>query len=141
MHTVTELLDNYQTAVNEQNVDKFISMYDTNVHIFDSWSKWNIIGKDTWQKHVEDWFSVLKRDNSTLRVSYEDLVIYQENELTSIHVNIRFAEFNSNKIEFRHLTNRFTFILKKIDSKWYIVHEHSSLPISPDDGKGIFDLK
>lgn len=141
MHTVTELLENYQRAVLEQNVDKFIAMYDTNVHLFDSWSKWNIIGKETWRKHVEDWFSVLKRDNSTLRVSYEDLVVYEENDLACVHTNVRFAEFNSNKIEFRHLTNRFTFILKKIDSKWEIVHEHSSLPINPDDGKGIFDLK
>jgi len=141
MHTINELLENYQSAVLEQNVDKFIAMYDTNVHIFDSWSKWNIIGKDAWRKQVEDWFSVLQRDNSTLRVSYEDCVIYEEGDLASIHTNIRFSEYNSNKIEFRHLTNRFTFILRKVDSVWKIVHEHSSLPINPDDGNGIFDLK
>lgn len=141
MLSVTELLENYQTAVLEQNVDNFISMYDTNVHIFDSWSKWNIIGKEVWRTHVEDWFAVLKRDNSTLRVLYEDMVIYEVSDLATVHTNVRFSEYNSNKIEFRHLTNRFTFILKKIDLEWKIVHEHSSLPINPDDGKGIFDLK
>jgi ketosteroid isomerase-like protein len=141
MHTINDVLENYQRSVLEQNVDNFISMYDDNVHLFDSWSKWNIVGKTVWQTHVEDWFSVLKRDNSTLRVSYEDLTIYEADNLASIHVNIRFSEYNSNKIEFRHLTNRFTFILKKIDASWKIVHEHSSLPINPDDGKGIFDLK
>lgn len=141
MHTVNELLENFQSAVLEQDVDKFISMYDINVHVFDSWSKWNIIGSAEWRKHVEGWFSVLKRDNSVLKVSYEDCVVYENGDLASIHTNVRFSEFNSNKIEFRHLTNRFTFILKKIDSTWKIVHEHSSLPINPDDGKGIFNLK
>lgn len=95
MNTVNELLENYQRAVLEQNVDKFISMYDSNVHIFDSWSKWNIIGRDVWRKQVEDWFSVLQHDNSTLRASYEDCVIYENGELVSIHTNIRFSEYNS----------------------------------------------
>lgn len=141
MKTVMELLDNYKAAVLEQSVDKFMSMYDANVHIFDSWSKWSIQDKDAWRNQVSDWFSVLQRDKSTLRVIYEDLTIFEEETLASIHTNIRFSEYNSNNIEFRHLTNRFTFILKKIHSEWIIVHEHSSLPINPDDGKGMFNLK
>ncbi|TWT25864.1 nuclear transport factor 2 family protein [Planomicrobium sp. CPCC 101110] len=37
--------------------------------------------------------------------------------------------------------DRFTFCLKKINESWLITHEHSSLPIDIQSGKGIFNLK
>ena len=50
-----------------------------------------------------------------------------------------YAQSSSEKL--RQITNRFTFGLCKVDESWQIVHEHSSLPIDPATGKGMFHLK
>jgi hypothetical protein len=39
------------------------------------------------------------------------------------------------------MTNRFTFGMKRVNEAWLITHEHSSLPINMQDGKGMFDLR
>lgn len=141
MKTVNDILDNYKESVLKLDLDQFMSMYDASIHIFDTWTNWEMRGIDNWRKVVEDWFAMLRRDRSTLRVSYEDLVVVESDELAYIHTGIRFSEFNPNNIEFRHLTNRFTLVLKKIGDEWKIIHEHSSLPINPDKGNGMFDIK
>lgn len=141
MKSVLEVLDHYKDSVNKQDINEFMKLYDTNVHIFDSWNTWEVKGLSQWETIIKDWFSILKRDKSTLIVSYHDLVVEESDTIACIHTTIRYAELNSHQIEFRHLTNRFTLLLKKSDSEWKIIHEHSSLPIHSESGKGLFDLK
>lgn len=141
MKTVQDVLDQYKTAVYNQDIDLFMELYNNSIHIYDSWNTWEITSKTEWKKVIENWFNGLKRDLSTLKVSFEDCVINEDKNIAFIHMSIRFSEFNSHNIEFRHLTNRFTIGLKNIDDKWMIVHEHSSLPIDSDQGVGLFNLK
>lgn len=141
MKTVQDVLDLYKLVVYNQDINLFMDLYDDSIHIFDSWNTWEIKSKLEWRKVIENWFSGLKRDGSTLRVSFEDPLIHQDDSIAFIHVSTRFSEFNSHNIEFRHLTNRFTFGLVKKNGDWKIVHEHSSLPIDSDKGSGLFNLK
>lgn len=141
MKTVQDVLDLYKLVVYNQDINLFMDLYDDSIHIFDSWNTWEIKSKSEWKKVIENWFSGLKRDGSTLRVSFEDPLIHQDDSIAFIHVSTRFSEFNSHNIEFRHLTNRFTFGLVKKNGDWKIVHEHSSLPIDSDKGSGLFNLK
>ena len=141
MKTVQDVLDQYKLAVYNQDIYLFMDLYDDSIHIFDSWNTWEIKSKSEWRKVIENWFNGLKRDSSTLKVSFEDSVINEDTNVAFIHTSIRFSEYNSHNIEFRHLTNRFTIGLKYIDDKWIIVHEHSSLPIDSDQGVGLFNLK
>jgi len=141
MKTVQDVLDQYKLAVYNQDINLFMDLYDDSIHIFDSWNTWEIKSKSEWRKVIENWFNGLKRDGSTLKISFEDSVINEDTNVAFIYSSIRFSEYNSHNIEFRHLTNRFTIGLKYIDDKWIIVHEHSSLPIDSDQGVGLFNLK
>jgi len=141
MKTVLEVLDHYKDSVNKQDINEFMKLYDTNVHVFDSWNTWEVNGINNWETIIQNWFSILRRDNSTIVVSYQDLVIEESERIAYIHASIRYSELNSHQIVFRHLTNRFTIVLRKIESEWKIIHEHSSLPIHSESGKGLFDLK
>lgn len=141
MKTVQDVLDQYKLSVYNQDINLFMDLYDDSVRIFDSWNTWEIKSKSEWRIVIENWFNGLKRDGSTLRVSFEDPHVHQDDSIAFIHVSIRFSEFNSHNIEFRHLTNRFTFGLQKLNNSWKIVHEHSSLPIDSDKGSGLFNLK
>jgi hypothetical protein len=59
-----------------------------------------------------------------------------------VHCAVTFAAFRENtEDKLRQMTNRFTFGLKKVNESWLITHEHSSLPIDMQSGKGIFNLK
>jgi len=140
MNTVQSVLDQYKAAVYNQDIDLFMELYDDSLHVYDSWNTWEIKSKSEWRKVIENWFNGLKRDGSTLKVSFEDCVINEDTSIAFIHTSIRFSEYNSHNIEFRHLTNRFTIGLKLINDKWKIVHEHSSLPIDSDQGTGLFNL-
>lgn len=141
MKTVLEVLDHYKDSVYKQDINEFMKLYDTNVHVFDSWNTWEVNGISNWESIISDWFSNLRRDKSTIVVSYKDLVIEEGETIASIHTAIRYSELNSHQIEFRHLTNRFTIVLRKNDTDWKIFHEHSSLPIHSESGLGLFDLK
>jgi ketosteroid isomerase-like protein len=141
MKTVLEVLDHYKDSVNKQDINEFMKLYDTNVHIFDSWNTWEVNGISNWETIIQDWFSILRSDKSTIVVSYKDLVIEESEGIAYIHAAICYSELNSHQIVFRHLTNRFTIVLRKNESEWKIIHEHSSLPIHSESGKGLFDLK
>lgn len=141
METVQNVLDQYKTAVYNQDIELFMELYDDSIHVYDSWNTWEVTSKVQWMNVIENWFNGLKRDMSTLKVSFEDCVITENANIAFIYSSVRFSEFNSHNIEFRHLTNRFTLGLKYINNKWKIVHEHSSLPIDSDKGVGLFNLK
>ncbi|RDI36435.1 YybH family protein [Falsibacillus pallidus] len=138
---VQDVLDNYQKAVHEQDVEKFVSTYAEDVHIFDCWGKWECEGAESWRASVVDWFNGLKAEEVTLKVLFSDTVIEESGELAFIHSNVTFAAHNAADEKLRQMTNRFTFGLKRADGEWKVTHEHSSLPISMETGKGMFNLK
>ena len=141
MKTIQDCLDHYAASVLNQNIHQFMSLYDDSVHIFDSWNVWEIKSKSEWRKIIENWFNGLKNDSSTLKVTFNDTSIFENSDIAFIHTSIRFSEFNTLNAEFRHVTNRFTFGLKRINDEWRIVHEHSSLPIDSEQRMGLFNLK
>jgi ketosteroid isomerase-like protein len=140
--TILGVLDNYKQAVNERDSDKFLSAYSTDVHIYDCWGKWESKGKAAWKENVVAWFQDLKEKEDVLIVKIDDLVIEEDTNLGFVHCSVTFAAYKEESGDkLRHITNRFTFGLKRVDGSWLITHEHSSLPISMENGKGMFDLR
>jgi ketosteroid isomerase-like protein len=77
-----------------------------------------------------------------LKVDVDEVVIEESTILAFVHCSVTFAAYKEESEEkLRQMTNRFTFGLKKVNDAWLIIHEHSSLPINMEDGKGMFDLR
>lgn len=141
-YRIQDVLENYKSAVYEKDVERFLSTYDLEVHIYDCWGNWECKGISTWRENVTAWFNSLRDDGVSLKVDFNDLVVEENINLAFVHCAVTFSAHKDESGEkLRQITNRFTFGLRKVNGSWDITHEHSSLPIDIETGKGIFDLK
>ncbi|GKV56612.1 ketosteroid isomerase [Sporosarcina sp. NCCP-2222] len=140
--TIQDVLENYQTAIHEKDVEKFLSMYTSEIHIYDCWGKWESKGISSWRENVEEWFYGLNEEGVLLKVEFNDLAIEENSNLAFVYCAVTFAAWQEDSGEkLRQMKNRFTFGLRKTNDTWAIAHEHSSLPIDLETGKGIFNSK
>lgn len=139
---VDHVLTNYAAAVYEQDVEQFLSAYHADVHIYDCWGNWEIKGLAGWRDSVTSWFTQLRDDQNVVKVHFHSVTTEQNDHLAYVHCAVTFTGYEKESEKaLRHMTNRFTFGLTKNDGSWLITHEHSSLPIEPETGKGMFDSK
>ena len=140
--TVEEVLENYKTSVSERDVEKFLRSYSEKIDLYDCWTKWECNGLKEWRKSVESWFQELSEEGLNLKVTFSDMSIEEGESVAFAKCAITYVAYVQSSSEIlRQITNRFTFGLCKVDESWQIVHEHSSLPIDPATGKGMFHLK
>jgi uncharacterized protein (TIGR02246 family) len=136
-HTpVTQALDSYAAAVHAKDVDAFTALYDDNVHIYDSWGRWQYKGIDAWRSMAGEWFSSL--GDERVQVEFNDVQSVAGEDVAFGHAAVTFAGISAEGERLRAMTNRFTMCLEKKNDGWKISHEHSSLPIDMETGKGIF---
>lgn len=139
---VIDVLENYKSAVYAKDVERFLSAYDSDIHIFDCWGSWESNGISQWRETVIEWFNDLSEEGVLLKVDFNDLVIEESSNIAFVYCAVTFAAQHQNSGEIlRQMTNRFTFGLRKENESWTIAHEHSSLPINIETGKGLFNLK
>lgn len=139
---VQDVLDIYKIAIYERDVEKFLSIYAPEIHNYDCWGNWEYEGISTWEKNVVEWFKGLKDESILLLVDFKELVIEESSNIAFVHCAVNYTAHHEETGErLRQMTNRFTYGLKKVNDSWMIVHEHSSLPINMETGKGIFNLK
>ncbi|WP_430787161.1 YybH family protein [Virgibacillus flavescens] len=139
---VQDVLENYKRSVYERDVEKFLSTYAADVHIYDCWGSWECMGVSPWRESVTAWFNGLREDENVVKVDFTDVTIEESTDVAFVHCAVTFAGHSETSGEkLQQMTNRFTFCLKKVDDSWLITHEHSSLPIDMGTGKGMFDLK
>lgn len=138
---VQEVMENYKSAVYDKDVEKFLSPYAADVHVYDCWNSWELVGISQWKKMVEDWFNGLIEEDVLLKTDFDDLVVVENSNLAFAYCNVTYTEYSASGEEIRHISNRFTFGLRKENESWNIIHEHSSLPINMETGKGLFNLK
>ncbi|MGE6414022.1 YybH family protein [Planococcus kocurii] len=135
---VQDVLQNYRDAVYEQDVEKFLLSYAPNVHVFDCWEEWEYHGIEQWSTMVTEWFRRLAEEEMKLGVEIHKEAGKENAEMAYVHGSVSFAALDQTGKELRKMSNRFTFVMEKIDDSWRIVHEHSSLPIDMESGKAIF---
>ncbi|WP_298825573.1 SgcJ/EcaC family oxidoreductase [uncultured Planococcus sp.] len=136
---VRDVLNNYRDAVYEKDVEKFLSGYASDVHIFDCWQEWQFNGIEQWKNVVDEWFGGLVEEGVLLQAELYDESLKESEDLAHVHGSVSFTAFDKTGKELRKMKNRFTFVLEKTEGSWRITHEHSSLPIGMEDGKAIFD--
>lgn len=137
-----DVLEVYKTAVYEQDVEKFLSIHAENVHIYDCWGNWECRGISEWRKNVIEWFTGLNAEGEILKVLFHEVKMEESETVSFVHCEVVFAAYTKESEEkLRQIANRFTFCLKTIEGSWVIAHQHSSLPIDMNTGKGMFHLR
>jgi ketosteroid isomerase-like protein len=132
---VLRALETYKSAVLARNVETFMHVYDPDVRVFDTWGVWSYEGADAWRVAVEGWFASLR--DETCRVAFDDVRIVEGQGFASMSAVATYAAISSQGQETKSMQNRMSWVLKTSGHVLRVIHEHTSVPIGFEDGKGI----
>jgi ketosteroid isomerase-like protein len=135
MKVPESFFDAYRTAVFEKNVDAFISLYDENILVFDTWQEWTYEGIAAWKVMVKGWFESLGPVRDA--VTFDDIQIHDKGDMALLTAIAKFTAVSENGEELRYLQNRLTWVAVKKVGDWKIVHQHISSPIDFETMKAI----
>ena len=125
MHAIENLFSAYKNAVYNKDLEAFTAIFDENIHVFDMWA-WTFQGLDSWSEMARGWFGSLGDEKCV--VTFEDIRVEAGEDLALATAIARFAAVSSTGEEIRHLLNRFTWVARKKNDGWKIIHEHTSGP-------------
>jgi ketosteroid isomerase-like protein len=125
MHPIESLFSTYKIAVYNKDLEAFTAIFDENIHVYDMWA-WTFEGLDAWRDMANGWFGSLGDEKSV--VSFEDIRVEAGEDIASATAIARFSAVGPSGKELRHLFNRFTWVARKKNGAWKIVHEHTSGP-------------
>jgi uncharacterized protein (TIGR02246 family) len=131
------LFEDRVTAVRMKDVDKLMSGYAPDVLSFDVVDPLQYAGLDGIRARMEQWFSSFE---GPISLENQNLTIAAGEDVAFCH---SLSHVNATRIDRGHLEMwwRETVCYRRIDGKWMITHQHSSVPFNVESGKASLDLK
>ncbi|HVU97188.1 MAG TPA: SgcJ/EcaC family oxidoreductase [Puia sp.] len=126
MQELQSLFDRYKQSVYQKDTESFLTLFDDDVRVFDMWA-WTYDGLAAWRQMVTGWFAGLGADRDV--VTFDDIRIQQSGDMAVASAIARFAAVSEKGEELRFLQNRLTWVVRKKNGFWKIIHEHSSGPV------------
>jgi len=127
MTTPESLFEIYKKAVFEKNLEAFASIFDENVRVFDMWEQWTYDGLAAWQEMAKGWFASLGTDKDV--VTFDDIQIQTSGDLAVMSAFVKFTAVSADGEALRYLQNRLTWVARKKENAWKIIHQHTSSPV------------
>ena len=135
MEEIQSLFTTYKTAIFQKDLTAFCSIFDEKVRVFDMWQQWTFDGLPAWREMAKGWFSSLGPDRDV--VTFDDIQIQSDGELAVATAFVRFTAVSAEGAELRYLEDRLTWVVRRKEGSWKIIHQHSSAPIDPQTMKVI----
>jgi ketosteroid isomerase-like protein len=131
------LIDERVKAVRDKDVDSLMAHHAAEVSVFDALNPLQYTGADAVKERAAEWFSWYMGP-----IGYEirDLEITAGDSAAFCHYLYRVSGTMTNGSEV-DMWVRSTLCFSKIDGKWRVTHEHSSVPFDAESGKASVDLK
>jgi uncharacterized protein (TIGR02246 family) len=135
---IRALIEDFTHAVRRKDLEKIMSWYAPDVTAFDIMPPLQGRGTATHRKNWEMWFQATEGP-----IGYEvrDLNIVAADDVAFCHMLTRATSTMKQDGKVMDMRLRGTIGLRKIDGKWLVTHEHVSVPIEMESGKGVFDLE
>jgi uncharacterized protein (TIGR02246 family) len=134
---IRRVMDEQENAVRARNVEGVMSNCAPDVVSFDVVGGLQRIGTDERRKRAEEWFS-----------SFQGRIIYEVRDLSITAAdNVAFCHSLNHVNGIRRdgqeidMWWRATVCFQRIEGRWLIKHEHSSVPFDTTSGKAQLDLK
>jgi len=127
MTDLNSFIEAYKDAVFQKNLDAFASIFDEQVRVFDMWEQWTYEGLNAWLEKAKSWFATLGTDRD--EISFYNIQIQEAGEMAFVSAILRFTAVSENGEAHRYLENRHTWVARKKEHSWKIVHQHSSGPV------------
>ena len=132
--SIRQALAAYQAAVLAKDVDAFVAIYDDDAQIFELWGRW-VHDIASWREMARGWFSFLGEERSV--VEPRDVRTQVAGDMALLTATLTYRAFDPSGQELRSLDNRLSWVLRQRGGRWRVVHEHTSVPLAHEDGKGI----
>ena len=134
---IRSLIDDRVKAIREKEVGALMSNHAPDVLIFDALNPLQYAGSERVRERAEQWLSWYQGP-----ISYEirDLSIATGDEVAFCPYLYRVSGTMTNGREV-DMWVRSTIGLRKIEGKWMVTHEHTSVPFDAESGKASVDLK
>jgi uncharacterized protein (TIGR02246 family) len=133
---ILQVLEAYERAVYERDVDAFMRLYEQDARVFDTWGVWSYERSAVRRKAIEHWFSSLGSDR--VQVSFTEVAVTSASDLAVLSAIGTYTALSAEGEPLRSMQNRLTWALRRNAAGWAVVHEHTSTPIDPSDTKAIF---
>ena len=137
MNAIKAVLESWQQAVVDENLDNIMRHYSDDVVSFDAVKALQIVGKNNYAEH---WKYCMGLCPGGVIMEIHELAIYEAEKLAFCHYLLRcgsvqdFGKENAGWM-------RATVCLQLEQGQWKIIHEHFSSPFDPETGKAIFDAQ
>ncbi len=136
---IRALEDQLVEANKSKDVAAVMELYapGTNVVIFDVVPPRQMLSQETWETNVTNYFASFA-GHPDLDIS--DLDITVAGDMAYAHMIQRFygKQREGGQLD---ITARVTDVYRKISGRWYIVHEHVSVPVNLSTGKADLESK
>jgi len=134
---VRALLSVYSESALAKDVDRFMTMYATDVRVFDLWGSWELAGVAPWRDQIAEWFGSLG-DERTI-ADFDSIEVSVGGDLATLTAMVDYSAESPSGERVRQMTNRLTWVLARTDGTWRVTHEHTSAPADVDTGKVILE--
>ena len=124
----------YQAAVLAKDVEAFVSIYADDARIFELWGTWEH-DIASWREMAKGWFAFLGDQRSV--VSAHDVRTQVAGDMALLSASLTYTAVDAAGAQLRALDNRLSWVLRQRGGRWVVVHEHTSVPLAHEDGKGI----
>ena len=132
---IRQVLAGYQAAVLAKDVDAFVALYADDALIFELWARWTH-DLASWREMAAGWFAFLGDGRSIVEAS--DVRVTVSGDMALLTATLTYRGIDADGNEQRSLDNRLSWVLRQRDGRWQVLHEHTSVPIAHEDGKGLF---
>jgi uncharacterized protein (TIGR02246 family) len=125
----------FDAAFNSHNTRDFLALYtpDGDSIYFEEVVPLQIKGRDAFRKYVDLIFT--QTSQLLQKTTVEGIIADRNVAAAACIVRASWTDTSGQHSQ----VGRFTMVLKKLDGKWLIWHEHYSLPCDDTTGKAVFD--
>ena len=133
---VSQMLAAYKAAVHAKDVDAYCALFADDLHAFDMWGRWSHEGLPAWRATASDWFGSLGEDR--VAVDFDEVHASTSGDMASAHAYVKFSAVSPAGATLRSMDNRLTWVLRRRDGAWKVVHQHTSAPLANANAQPMF---
>ncbi len=134
---IRSVLAEWTNALRVKDLDKLLSLYSPDIVTFDVVPPLQYVGDQTYRKSFRRMFDAFR---GPIAFETRDLNIAVGADIAFSHSLVRTTGTMTDGHEMDRWLRR-TVCLRKVSGKWLVTHEHVSLPVNPESGNAVQDLK
>ncbi len=134
---IRDIVHGWANAIRKKDTDALMSNFAPDALIFDLINPLQYAGADAGRKRAEQWLSAFQ---GPIEYEVRDLTVSAGDDVAFCHSlnRVNGTTKDEKKID---MWWRATVCFRKLNDKWMVTHEHSSVPFDVESGKASLDLK